>query len=419
MGDLELLHEYTSTHGHALCKTIFMTMCDQAGTSFQPKSRQDARMKGVYLPDGITGVRIGTSPTDSGYIMVCRLLKKSDAKKTTLDNLGYSSIQIKQLDYAKSKKNGINIFAGPTGSGKSTTMSMIIGDIISDSNGRKHIITVENPVEYEIGGLVSVRRNFNNKIQEKTLINYATQTPIMASNNKRKKEMFTEAITAIMRLDPDVVMIGEIRDGGSLQAAIDASMTGHQVWTSVHANSAIGIIKRLITLGKEDNATDRDLICDADIISSLISQRLVKTMCSYCCIPLLQQVGVDIDSQLEFQLHNDGIVARLFKIFGNDVYKIKIRNKNGCKNCYNGNTGRTVIAEIINTDQKFMDLMLNSVSMATEYWHNSLNGINLMMHGLFKVYHGIICPYDLEDELEFINIPDNIDLKIMFKNLKN
>jgi type II secretory ATPase GspE/PulE/Tfp pilus assembly ATPase PilB-like protein len=407
IGDLDLEQEYTSAHGNALCKTIFMTMCDQAGKTFQPKSRQDARMKAVYLPEGITGVRIGTSPTDSGYIMVCRLLKKSDPSKLNLNALGYEPFQIEQINQAKSKKGGINIFAGPTGSGKSTTMSIIVGMIISDSNGRKHVITAENPVEYEIGGQILIQKNIDGELIERKIMAYATQTPVMAGNTKRKKEIFTEAITAMMRLDPDVIMIGEIRDGGSLKASVDASMTGHQVWTSVHATTAIGIIKRLITVsGEDDGGVEKELICDASIVSSLMSQRLVKKLCPGCSEPLERYIN-KIDPKL---------LQRLTEVYGDDLSGIKLRNVNGCKNCFKGNVGRTVVAEIINTDQKFMDLILSSNYEAEKYWLEQLNGIPMMGHGLIKVKRGIIDPLDLEDELEYIQIPEALN-KDYFKTL--
>jgi general secretion pathway protein E len=402
IGDLDLSYEFTSAHGHALCKTIFMTMCDQAGKNFQPKARQDARMKAVYLPDGITGVRIGTSPTDSGYVMVCRLLKKSDPSKLSLQALGYEPFQIELINQAKSKKGGINIFAGPTGSGKSTTMSIIVGMIISDSNGRKHVITAENPVEYEIGGQIILQKNIDGEMVERKLMSYATQTPIMSGNTKRKQEIFSEAITAMMRLDPDVIMVGEIRDGGSLKAAVDASMTGHQVWTSVHATTAIGIIKRLITVsgGENNNGIEKELICDASITSSLMSQRLVKKLCSQCAEPLQKHM-----CRIEPKL-----LQRLDKVFDNDLSGIKLRNDRGCNSCQSGNLGRTVVAEIINCDQKFMDLILGSNYEAEQYWLNKLNGIPMMIHGLLKVKRGLIDPLDLEDELEYIKLPDGLNL---------
>jgi len=385
IGDLDLSYEFTAAHGHALCKTIFMTMCDQAGKTFQPKSRQDARMKAIYLPDGITGVRIGTSPTDSGYVMVCRLLKKSDPSKLSLQTLGYEPFQIELINQAKSKKGGINIFAGPTGSGKSTTMSIIVGMIISDSNGRKHVITAENPVEYEIGGLITVQKNIDGKMVSRKLMSYATQTPIMSGNTKRKKEIFSEAITAMMRLDPDVIMVGEIRDGGSLKAAVDASMTGHQVWTSVHATTAIGIIKRLITVsGEEDNGIEKELICDASITSSLMSQRLVKKLCSQCAEPLEKHIN-SIEPKL---------IQRLNNVFDNNLTGIYLKNERGCNSCQAGNSGRTIIAEIINCDQKFMDLIAGSNYEAEQYWLNKLNGIPMRIHGLLKVKRGLVDPLD-------------------------
>ena len=409
IGDLDLKYEYTANHGHALCKTIFMTMCDQAGKTFQPKSRQDARMKTLYLPEGITGARIGTSPTDSGYIMVCRLLKKTDPGKLNLEILGYEDFQIEQINQAKSKKGGINIFAGPTGSGKSTTMSIIISKIISDSNGKKHVITAENPVEYEIGGQIVIQKNIDGELVTRKYTSYATQTPVMAINNKRKSEIFSDAITAMMRLDPDVIMVGEVRDNGSLKAAIDASMTGHQVWTSVHATTAIGIIKRLITISNDSGESIKELICDAGIISSLIAQRLVRKLCSFCKQPLLNHMQ-NVDHKL---------IMRLKRAFNEDLSGIYLKNALGCPNCNEGNTGRTTVAEIINCDQKFMDYILTSGYAAEQYWLTELSGVPMMIHGLLKVKRGLVDPLDLEDELEFIQLPSGLDLEYFQSLLKN
>ncbi|MBP9742319.1 MAG: Flp pilus assembly complex ATPase component TadA [Burkholderiales bacterium] len=410
IGDLDIDYEYTAAHGHKLCKTIFMTMCDQAGKTFQPKSRQDARMKSAFLPDGITGVRIGTSPTDAGYIMVCRLLKKSDPGRLNLATLGYELFQIDQINQAKSKKGGINFFAGPTGSGKSTTMSIIVSKIIEESNGTKHVITAENPVEYEIGGEIVMHKEINGQIVTKKVMAYATQTPIMAANTKRKKEIFGEAIVAMMRLDPDVIMIGEIRDAGSLKAAIDASMTGHQVWTSVHATSAIGIIKRLITVSGDNNGDlAKDLICDSNIVSSLMAQRLVKKVCPHCSLSLESHLPT-LESKL---------IGRLIEALGKDLSGIRVKNESGCNRCHRGNVGRTVVAEIINTDQKFMALIAQSNFEAETYWLDALHGMPMMAHGLLKVKRGLIDPYDLEDELEFIQLPKAFDKDYLYKLLGN
>lgn len=407
IGDLEIEHEYTASHGHALCKTLFMTMCDQAGKTFQPKAKQEARIKSMYLPEGITGVRVGTSPTDSGYVMVCRLLKKADPSKLNLSNLGFEEFQIEQINKAKSMKGGVNIFAGPTGSGKSTGMAIIIGMIISDSNGRRHVITAENPVEYEIGGYINIQEYINNQMVERRVMAYATQTPVMAGNAKRKSEVFAEAISAMMRLDPDVIMVGEVRDGGSLKAAIDASMTGHQVWTSVHATTAIGIIKRLITVaGESEGTVEKELICDADIISSLTAQRLVKKLCPSCCEPLTKHIQ-HVDQRL---------LERLQQAFEGDLAGIRLRNEKGCEHCNKGNLGRTVVAEIINTDQKFMELIMTSQFAAEKYWLEDLRGIPMMVHGLLKVKRGLVDPWDLEDELKYIELPTGLNQEY-YRNL--
>ncbi len=474
IGDVEPQHEYTSDHGWAMCKTIFMTMCDQTGKTFQPNKPQEARMKQIYLPDGITGVRIQTNKTIDGFIMVCRLLKKMDQTTMTLEKMGYEDSQIQLIKKARSKKGGINIIAGPTGSGKSSTLATNLSEMIEDDNGSKHIVTIENPVEYQIGGRITIfkkeepDKNFLTRIQEiyqtlkrgdnnfpellnsdftkirnmlkiriyakwknvldslqtqqfakininelqslmnfspfivrsqyleLTKIDYATQIPVMGADAKRRREKFGESVSSLMRLDPDTVMIGEIRDGGSLKAASDASRTGHQVWSTVHATTAMGIPKRLITVGNDsDERVTKEDILDPDVLSSLISQRLVKKLCPNCSIPL------------NVEVIEEPLLDRLNKVFKNDLSGIRIKG-DGCLKCnQTGNVGRTVVAEIIVVDEKFVDLLINSSFEAQNYWVKDMAGMTMMMHGLLKVKRGDVDPADLEDELEQINIRED------------
>ncbi|MBY0379126.1 MAG: Flp pilus assembly complex ATPase component TadA [Burkholderiales bacterium] len=404
-GDLIPLEEYTYKHGYSLCKTIFMSMCDQAGKTFQPRKNQDARMKSVFLPESISGVRIGTRPTDGGFMMVCRLLKRTNISNVNLLSLGYEPYHIEILNLAISRKSGISIVAGPTNSGKSTILAMIIANILKQSNGSKNIITVENPVEYEISAITQIVRDVDGEKVTRELRTYANQTPVMADTTKKKSTMFAEAISGIMRLDPNVIMIGEIRDSGSLAAAIDSSMTGHQVWTTVHATSAIGIINRLLTVGRDgDSAVQKELICDASNVTCLMSQRLVKKLCPICSTYLIDDL-----SEVDYST-----LDRIKKCFSNDLSGIKLRGK-GCNECENGIAGLTVIAEIILCDKFFMDKMQTSPLEAETYWLKELNGLPMMMHGLIKVKRGEVAVEDLESGLEPIYIPKDLNIEYFKK----
>ena len=145
----------------------------------------------------------------------------------------------------------------------------------------------------------------------------------------------------------------------------------------------------------------KELICDASIVSSLMAQRLVKKLCNHCCEPLENHME-RVDPKL---------LERLKRTLNNDLSGIMLRNENGCVHCHAGNAGRTVVAEIINTDQLFMDHILASNYEAEKYWLEELNGIPMMAHGLIKVKRGEVDPLDLEDELEFIKLPELFNKK--------
>lgn len=458
-GDLDRLEMFTSEKGNSYCRTIYTTMCDVADKNFQPKRAQNARIAANHLPDVLSGARVATTPTDSGYYMVCRLLYKPKDKNPTLQQLGYEDFQMEYLDRLKAKTSGVTIISGPTGSGKSTTLQVVISSLITDADGKTHVITVEDPPEYVIFGWESnsvshtdaqgniIEResrdedgnlilNADGTVKKESLVNkkiksFATQTPVANAKTPEQRTIaFNNALSAAMRLDPDVIMIGEVRDGSSAGAALQASMTGHQVFTTIHANDANTIFSRLIDIGAK-----RELACDASVICGLMAQRLVKKLCSNCSIDI-KDTFLDIEKSEK----NFPIFKRLLVAFGyfNDINEIKnlssineimilsqkskqelfadltgvrVINPHGCIECgHRGIKGRSVVAEIIITDDKYMELAIQDKKAGLkDYWMKDLKGIDMLMHGLLKVKKGISDPFLLETELGYIELYKNID----------
>lgn len=258
-GDLKFIEEHPYEYGEQLCSAIYHAMADVSDTTFEPLSRQDARIADrTKLPKGIDGIRIATTPQVDGFVMVLRLFYNDTVDTYDLEILGYSREQKLSIELMKRRPIGINIIAGPTGSGKSTTLQRVLGAIIKETGGQRHVITVEDPPEYPIIG--------------------AVQTPVTnADTEEERGRQFQAAIKSAMRLDPDVIMIGEIRDAASATLAMRAAMTGHQVWTTLHANGAFAIIDRLLDIG-----IPLEILTDHTIISGLTCQRLVKVLC-HCC----------------------------------------------------------------------------------------------------------------------------------------
>jgi type II secretory ATPase GspE/PulE/Tfp pilus assembly ATPase PilB-like protein len=199
-----------------------------------------------------------------------------------------------------------------------------------------------------------------------------------------------------MRLDPDTIMIGEIRDRPSAQSALRAAMTGHQVWSTVHANSAIGIIDRL-----EDLGLPLRMVADPSIITALISQRLVKLLCPHCKEPLT--------ASLDRHRRSPALIARLRTVLGDTIENACIAGP-GCPHCCGrGTIGRTVLAEVITPDERFFAFVrATDKAAAIRYWLTDLGGITMSEHAVEKVREGLVDPMMAEQAVGWLHVQPRI-----------
>src|SRR6202044_1447010 len=195
-------------------------------------------------------IRVSALPGTWGDSLVLRLLPK-EREYFTLEKLGMAVDHRTMFTRLISEPSGILLVTGPTGSGKSTTLYTALEAI---TDGTKKIITVEDPVEYDIGGV--------NQVQVHPDIGYT----------------FARAMRSLLRQDPDIVMIGEIRDLETAQIAVQASLTGHLVFSTLHTNDAISAFTRLIDIGLEPFLV-------ASAVRGVIAQRLVRKLCPVCAAP--------------------------------------------------------------------------------------------------------------------------------------
>jgi type IV pilus assembly protein PilB len=193
-------------------------------------------------------IRVATLPTVEGEAVVMRLLDKS-RKAPTLTELGLSDEMRVKMENLIRRPTGAILVTGPTGSGKSTTLYAALTEI---NRPQINIITVEDPVEFRLGGV--------NQVQI----------------NTRAGLTFATALRSILRSDPDVVMVGEIRDGETARISIEAALTGHLVLSTLHTNDAPGAITRLNEMGVEPFLT-------GSAVSAVLAQRLARKLCTHCC----------------------------------------------------------------------------------------------------------------------------------------
>ena len=242
---------------------------------------QDGRIKVKYGTIDVD-VRVSIIPSVVGERVVMRLLVK-DERHLNIQNLGMKDDMMGKLRELLRSPNGIIIVSGPTGSGKTTTLYAAMNEINTPD---KNIITIEDPVEYRIKGLSQIQ--VNPKIDL----------------------TFARGLRSILRQDPEVIMVGEIRDRETAEIAIQAAMTGHLVFSTVHTNDAASGVVRLLDMGIEPYLISSTVI-------AFLSQRLVRVLCPHCKVP------ISIDPEI---LVNEGIDPKLFE--NREVYKAE-----GCSKC--------------------------------------------------------------------------------------
>lgn len=267
-------------------------------------------------------VRVSILPTKHGEKIVMRLLRREKGQ-LILENLGFSENDLKQYYSNINKPNGIILISGPTGSGKTTTLYATLQYLNKLS---RNILTVEDPIEYTISGINQVQ------INDEIGLNFAA------------------ALRSFLRQDPDIIMLGEIRDAETAKMAIRASLTGHLVLSTIHTNSSVGTISRL-----QDMDIPGFLI--AETLNISIAQRLVRLLCKNCRSTSPEKLK---DTYNSFVTEYD--------IEVNENYHSK-----GCPQCYyTGFLGRTAIYELLTVDNNLIDKIKKGESLNKSGWKNSL-----------------------------------------------
>ena len=270
---------------------------------------QDGRIK-VRIEDAEVDIRVSVIPMLHGEAVVMRLLRQN-SKLRGLKDIGMNTRELEHFRHVLGLPHGIILVTGPTGSGKTSTLYTALNEI---NDAVRKIITVEDPVEYQLKGV--------NQIQV----------------NEKSGLTFARGLRSILRHDPDVILIGEIRDAETAQIAVQASLTGHLVFSTLHTNDAPGALTRLVDMGVEPYLV-------ASSLEAVLAQRLVRVLCPHCK-----------------QIDNSATALQLKAKLGippeNQIYKSV-----GCRECRNtGFFGRHAIFEWMDTDEEIRQLILKSAS---------------------------------------------------------
>ncbi|HCU59304.1 MAG TPA: hypothetical protein DIC64_04915 [Alphaproteobacteria bacterium] len=365
--------EYNKDWGEAFVRAAFAS-ADISDANYAQNEFQGAQKLGetplrgsdgkLMLPHNVLAIRLQFNPIAFGsQYLVMRLLYADDNPNGSSDlhSLGFGEREEKLFYRLRAVPVGLNIIAGPTGSGKSTTLQRNMIKLLQEKNYEINLITVEDPPEYPIPG--------------------AHQMPVTNANDEETKEAeFTKALNAALRSDPDVLMVGEIRSFSAAELTFKGALSGHGVWTTLHANSAPAIITRLRDMGCQPY-----LLGDPELMKGLISQRLFRRLCPHCRKSVKERKGELSYERLKTALGDYGIENTFVR-------------GDGCKYCGNkGFNGRLCVPEIILPDAMFLQLMINGdTKRAIDYWISELDGRTLRDAAIERMLKGYI---DL-DELE-------------------
>ncbi len=328
----------------------------------EKRKPQDGRFK-VQVGDVSTDLRVSTLPTIYGEKVVIRLLQ-DEGKILSFKDLGLRGSALKRFEAALLKPTGIILVTGPTGSGKTVTLASALSKL---NTSRVNIMTLEDPVEIRIPGV--------NQVQV----------------NPQAGVTFASGLRSFLRQDPDVIMVGEIRDGETAELAIHAALTGHLVLATLHTNSAAGAIPRLLDQGVEDYLL-------ASTINVVVAQRLVRRVCSACKEELEppEEVQDAIRSILE-PLNPAKLAATTRDKTMIDSLKraqepvITLTRGKGCDKCGNtGYHGRVGIFEVLPVSEAISDLILDHAPASKIHNQAVSEGmISLQQDGVLRVLEGI------------------------------
>ncbi len=387
MTEYDSENRLSSLEANNLCSVIYNVLASTKAVSFDPRDCQQAAVN-YNIEEQELKLRYQSVPAyPDGYDVILRVLPIGRSEEfTPLQHLGYTDQQVKMLLNISARPVGSLIIAGVTGSGKSTTMKNLLMYINAYNSYKLKIFSIEDPPEYNIARI--------------------TQIPVVIGKDfdPTKMSPFEKPIKACMRGDPDIIMIGEVRDKISGDLTKKAVQSGHQVLTTVHATSALGIIDRFMDFGLQ-----RNVLGSPDFLTGLLYQKLMGTLCKGCAIDFNEHAKSAKATPEEKELYE-----RIKTVCNPENYEILMRNERGCPECkYSGIKGRTVCAEVVQVDMQMQQLIIDANTIGLmSYWRGlsdkdpastNMLGKTCMEHAFQKCLNGLCCPKEVESAFKPID----------------
>ncbi|BAP89105.1 putative type IV secretion apparatus, ATPase component [Burkholderiales bacterium GJ-E10] len=381
--DLSSIRTMNRSEGEALIRAACVGLASVKDAMYRPYEFQSAQIEGGSLPgSGLSSVRIIRGPAypieRGGGFMVARLQYggthgldengKTDLVFTTpkrpegalaLDARGYTPLQIEKLETLASMPDGIVLISGPTGSGKNTTLFDLMAHQARIFPGARQI-TIEDPVEYPM--------------------DWAVQLPVTDANDAK----FAESLRTILRMNPNIILVGELRGVETARTALAAALTGHMVWSTIHTNDPYLVIDRLEEMDRVE--LSRRVICDPNRIRGFVGQRLVPVLCPECSQP------ITADKNL-----SHGRLGDALKTWG-DCAAVRIKGP-GCDRCRgDGVIGRRAVAEVVVATEDLMADFVNVGTGAARVRHRARPGSDksMLANCIDVVLLGLVDPRDAE-----------------------
>jgi type II secretory ATPase GspE/PulE/Tfp pilus assembly ATPase PilB-like protein len=376
----------TYEEAYQICSVLYVVHADSSSKNitWSPDRVMDTSIEHTTEDGRSVTIRFSSAPIHPGrgknFHCVLRLLRLDNAHEKSLESLGYTKAQIDAIEDMIVGSQGCVLLVGPTNSGKSTSMQAIMRRIYDRRGPSIKAITIEKPVEYVIDNACQMGVND------------------MLKDGRENENPHDVMIRATLRQDPDVVMVGEIRDREEAEPVKNLVLAGRKLLSTLHVYESMAVFDRLVEMG-----IPRGILTMEGFISGVIYQRLVPRMCPKCSEPVSWG-------------YRDGRVRkalweRLKPVAESGVHQVRIRSEKGCPHCnHTGIIGRVPCAEVLVPDSEFLDLVrAEKMAVARQHWqtHSPLNidgiGVTALAHGVRLMLDAKVDPRDLETQVGILS----------------